>query len=61
MNKKSLYVKRYEDRHITRIVLKFNLVKDLDVIERIRSEPNMTDYIRRLVRNDPRIKNTQSI
>ena len=52
MNKKSLYVKRYEERHITRIVLKFNLVKDLDVIERIRSEPNMTDYIRTLVRND---------
>ena len=50
--KKSIYVQRYERRHITRLVIKFNKVTDADVIERIRSEPSIIDYIRRLVRND---------
>lgn len=52
MNKNSIYVQRYEARHLTRIVIKFNRVTDADVIERIRSEPSKIDYIRRLVRND---------
>lgn len=52
MNKNSIYVQRYEARHITRIVIKFNRVTDEDVIERIRSEPSTIDYIRRLVRRD---------
>ncbi len=52
MKKNSLYVQRYEARHITRIVIKFNRVTDADVIEQIRSEPSMIDYIRRLVRRD---------
>ncbi len=52
MKKNSLYVQRYEARHITRIVIKFNRVTDADIIERIRSEPSTIDYIRRLVRQD---------
>lgn len=56
--KNSVYVQRYERRHITRLVIKFNKVTDADVIERIRSEPSIIDYIRRLVRND--IKNEQN-
>lgn len=52
MNKNSIYVQRYESRHITRIVIKFNRVTDADVIKRIRSEPRTIDYIRRLVRRD---------
>ena len=50
--KNSVYVQRYERRHITRLVIKFNKVTDADVIEKIRSEPSIIDYIRRLVRND---------
>lgn len=50
--KNSVYVQRYERRHITRLVIKFNKVTDADVIERIRSESSIIDYIRRLVRND---------
>lgn len=57
--KNSIYVQRYERRHITRLVIKFNKVTDADVIERIRSEPSIIDYIRRLVRND--IKNEQNL
>lgn len=56
--KNSIYVQRYERRHITRLVIKFNKVTDADVIERIRSEPSIIDYIRRLVRND--IKHEQN-
>lgn len=56
--KNSIYVQRYEQRHITRLVIKFNKVTDADIIERIRSEPSMIDYIRRLVRND--IKHEQN-
>lgn len=56
--KNSVYVQRYERRHITRLVIKFNKVTDADVIEQIRSEPSIIDYIRRLVRND--IRNEQN-
>lgn len=56
--KNSIYVQRYERRHITRLVIKFNKVTDADVIERIRSESSIIDYIRRLVRND--MKNAQN-
>lgn len=50
--KNSVYVARYERRHITRLVIKFNKVTDADIIEKIRSEPSIIDYIRRLVRDD---------
>lgn len=52
MNKNSLYVKRYEDRHITRITLKFNRVRDAEILDRIRAAPSKIEYIRDLVKND---------
>lgn len=50
--KNSVYVQRYEARHITRMIFKFNRKTDADIIERIRSKSSKIDYIRKLVRRD---------
>lgn len=52
MNKKSLYVKRYEDKSIERFIFKFHKIKDNEVIKKLRKQDNMTDYVRRLIMAD---------
>lgn len=51
-SKRTEYVRRYEQRNITRMLFKFNTERDREVIERIRKQSNMTDYIRQLVTKD---------
>ena len=51
-SKRTEYVRRYEQRNITRMLFKFNTERDRAVIEHIRKQPNMTDYIRQLVSKD---------
>lgn len=51
-SKRTEYVRRYEKRNITRMLFKFNTERDRAVIEHIRKQANMTDYIRQLVTKD---------
>ena len=51
-SKRTEYVRRYEQRNITRMLFKFNTERDRAVIEHIRNQTNMTDYIRQLVTKD---------
>lgn len=51
-SKRTEYVRRYEQRNITRMLFKFNTERDRAVIEHIRKQSNMTDYIRQLVTKD---------
>lgn len=52
MTKKSEYVKRYEDKSIERFIFKFNKIKDQKIIQKLRKQDNMTDYVRRLIEAD---------
>lgn len=53
MAKNSTIIKnRYDKAHMKQFLLKFHLVNDADVIEKLSSVPNMQGYIRQLVRED---------
>lgn len=53
MVKNSTIIKnRYDKTHMKQFLLKFHLVNDADVIEKLSSVPNMQGYIRQLVRQD---------
>ena len=44
--------KRRYDKKTVQYVLRFRMERDADVIERIGSAPNKTEYVRELVRKD---------
>lgn len=53
MVKNSTIIKnRYDRTHMKQFLLKFHLVNDADVIEKLSSVPNMQGYVRQLVRQD---------
>lgn len=46
----------FNKKNIKQIMLKFNKEKDADIIEYLQIVPNVTDYVRNLIREDIRIK-----
>ena len=44
--------KKYDDKNTARLSLKLNKNTDKDIIEKLRSVPNMQGYIKELIRND---------
>lgn len=53
-NKKTKYAaqRKYDKENAVQIAIRFYTPSDDDVIERIRSVENKTDYIRQLIRKD---------
>jgi len=45
-------IREWQARHTTKITLRFNNERDRDIIEKLQSQQNKTDYLRRLVRDD---------
>ena len=43
---------RWKDLHTTKITIRFINDKDQDIIDKLQSQQNKTDYLRRLVRED---------
>lgn len=43
---------RYERANCLKVGLKFNIKTDAEVVNKLKSVPNKTDYIRQLVLND---------
>lgn len=43
---------KYERANCTKVGLKFNNKTDAEVVNKLKSVPNKTDYIRQLVLND---------
>ena len=54
--KKAAYDKKYMKDHVVRKLLAFNLTneQDMTILARINSQPNATEYIKRLVLEDKR-------
>ena len=42
----------YNKKNIKQIILKFNIVNDKDVLEKLDDVSNKTDYVRQLIIND---------
>ena len=43
---------RYDKTHMKRYLLKYHIVNDADIIEKLSSVPNTQGYIRDLIRED---------
>ena len=43
---------RYDKENTKQVKFKFNLTTDADILQRLREEPNMQGYIKRLIRED---------
>ena len=43
---------RYDKKHMKQYLLKFHLVNDADIIEKLDSVPVRQDYIRQLIKQD---------
>ena len=43
---------RYDKTHMQQFLLKYHLVNDADIIEKLSSVPNKQDYVRQLIRDD---------
>lgn len=47
-------VRRYDDTHTKKIMLKLNLETDKDILEKLESVGNKQGYIKELIRKDMR-------
>lgn len=45
-------VRKYDDTHTKKIMLKFNLETDKDILEKLESVGNKQGYIKELIRRD---------
>ena len=53
MAKKATITKnKYDKTHMKQYLLKYHLVNDADIIEKLSSVPNMQGYVRQLIRQD---------
>ena len=43
---------RYDKDNTKQVKFKFNLKTDADILERLKTEPSMQGYIKRLIRED---------
>lgn len=44
--------KKYDEKSTTKIVLRYNVKTDADVIRKLTSVPNKQAYIKKLIRDD---------
>ncbi|MDD5880996.1 hypothetical protein [Stecheria intestinalis] len=45
-------IREWQARHTTKITLRFNNESDRDIIEKLQSVGNKTEYIRQLIKED---------
>lgn len=50
--KKMDYSTQYSAEHYTRVTLKFKKSEDTGILEFLKSQPSMTDYVRQCVKRD---------
>lgn len=50
--KKMDYSTKYSNEHYTRVTLKFKKTEDTGILEFLKSQPSMTDYVRQCVKRD---------
>lgn len=43
---------RWKKEHLKQVKLNFNIESDKDILDKLASEPNQIEYIRKLIRED---------